>query len=85
MRLRVRVDGVTVLAQTFPAGGVHGDEPAVAIARARVSDGPHRVDLAIGETADPREWTFQTEQRMEFRAMRRRVVLFDRSTGFAVE
>jgi hypothetical protein len=47
--------------------------------------GAHAVEVAIGDTHDLHEWSHQMSQRLDFTSERRRVVSFDRLSGFRVD
>ncbi len=47
-----------------------------------VETGRHHIEVAIGDTGDPDEWTFHGEQELEFTTEERRVMAFDRINGF---
>lgn len=85
VRLRVRIDGTTVMVKSFPPRGIHGDEASVALERIPVSAGPHQVTVEIGDGPDPTEWNYQDQRTLSFHTGRRRVVLFDRSNLFRWE
>jgi len=82
VRLVVAVDGVPVLRKTIPPSGLWGDGSSVALERVPVGVGRHDVEIAIGETADPDEWSYRDERNLDFTLDDRRVVLFDRVAGF---
>ncbi|MFW6066769.1 MAG: hydrogenase iron-sulfur subunit [Myxococcota bacterium] len=85
VRLRVRVDDRTVLERTYEPRGLFGDGNSIAIEHLPVEPGTHDVEVAIGETSDPDEWTYRARRSLTFDDRRRRVVLFDRAAGFAWE
>jgi ferredoxin/coenzyme F420-reducing hydrogenase delta subunit len=82
VRLRVSVDGATVMESSFPPTGIWGDGNSVAVERVPVAPGEHRVRVAIGDSRDPEEWTFVDEKTLTFTDRARRVVSFDRVIGF---
>jgi hypothetical protein len=82
VRLAVRVDGSAVVEASFPPTGIWGDGNSVAIERVPVPIGEHRVEVAIGESLDPAEWSFRDERTLDFTGDSRRVVVFDRVSGF---
>lgn len=82
VQLRIEVDGRPVLAGAYSPSGIWGDGNSVAVERLAVEPGEHRVAVAIGDTHDPDEWVFQAEETVSFAANARRVVTFDRLTGF---
>jgi ferredoxin/coenzyme F420-reducing hydrogenase delta subunit len=85
VRLRVRVDGEVVRQMTIEPAGLWGDMSSVAFERFPVATGARHVEVAIGDTADPEEWGHAEERTLEFREDARRVVLFDRASGFVWE
>jgi coenzyme F420-reducing hydrogenase delta subunit/NAD-dependent dihydropyrimidine dehydrogenase PreA subunit len=82
VRLRVSVDGVPVMEQSYPPKGVWGDLNSVAIEPLPIEPGEHRVGVAIGDSADPDQWGYTDERTLSFTDSARRVVLFDRVAGF---
>jgi len=82
VRMQVLVDGKKILSKTYEPAGLWGDGSSVAIERLEVPKGTHHVEVWIGETPDPEEWTHRTESELTFSDFRRRVVLFDRVHGF---
>jgi coenzyme F420-reducing hydrogenase delta subunit/ferredoxin len=82
VRLRVSIDGITALQASISPSGIWNDGNSVAVERIPVEPGDHLVSLAIGETADGDEWSFDNERAITFTDEARRVVVFDRVTGF---
>jgi coenzyme F420-reducing hydrogenase delta subunit/ferredoxin len=82
VRLAVRIDGVEILNKSIPPSGLWEDGNSVALERIAVEPGRHLVQLAIGDTADPDEWTHRDQQELDFTLEDRRVVVFDRVSGF---
>jgi coenzyme F420-reducing hydrogenase delta subunit/ferredoxin len=82
VRLVVEIDGVPVLRKSLPAAGLWSDGNSVALERIPVEVGRHRVQVAIGDSADPDEWSHRDERSLEFTLDDRRVVVFDRLAGF---
>ncbi len=85
VRLRVYVDGALVHTRAYAAGGLRHDEPSTVLERIAVPSGEHDVRVDIGESRDAREWTFHFACRTRFDGGRRRVILFDRSSGFTLD
>jgi len=83
VRLSVQIDGVEVVHTSIPPAGIWGDSNSVALERIRVEEGSHVVRVAIGDTSDPDEWTHRDQQALDFTREDRRVVVFDRISGFA--
>jgi ferredoxin/coenzyme F420-reducing hydrogenase delta subunit len=84
VRLRVQVDGQTVLDQAYPAKGLSHDGPSMAVARLPLTPGPHQVRVELADTADPDQWAQQWTEKVEFQESRARVVLFDTKAGFSL-
>lgn len=82
VRLRVLVDGVEAVRRSEPPAGVWKDGNSVAVERISLDPGEHRVSVDIGESADPDEWTYRDERTLRFTTDARRVVIFDRVSGF---
>ncbi|MCP5068681.1 MAG: hydrogenase iron-sulfur subunit [bacterium] len=82
VRLAVWIDGAEVVRKAIPPAGIWGDSNSVALERIPVEEGIHVVKVAIGDTADPDEWAHRDEQKLDFTLEDRRVVLFDRISGF---
>ncbi len=82
VRLRVSVDGELRLDRAYPPSGIWSDGPSVAIEPIPIAPGERRVEVALGESADPNEWTFTSAATMTFVEDARRVLLFDRLEGF---
>ncbi|MBW2385147.1 MAG: hydrogenase iron-sulfur subunit [Deltaproteobacteria bacterium] len=82
VRLAVRIDGVEIIRKSIPAAGVWGDSNSIALERIPVEEGRHIVEISIGETANPEEWTHHDEQVLDFTLDNRRVVVFNRVSGF---
>jgi len=82
VRLRVIIDGATALETSIAPSGIWEDGNSVTVERIPVEPGEHRVNVAIGETVDPNEWSFGAEQTITFTKESRRVVIFDRVAGF---
>jgi len=82
VRLRVEIDGEPALDTSIAPSGLWKDGNSVALERVTLVAGDHHVRVAIGETDDPNEWTFQAEKTLTFTDESRRVVAFDRVAGF---
>ena len=85
VRMRVTVDGRTVVVGVFPPKGVWHDGNSIAAETVFLPGGTHDVEVAIGDTHDPEEWSHQMRRRIEFTETARRVVSFDRVAGFRVD
>jgi hypothetical protein len=84
VRMRVSLDGVSIVDESFPANGIWSDGNSVAVAPLRISPGEHQVRVEIGDSRDADEWTYTTEHTLEFGERDRRVIAFDRVSGFSV-
>ena len=82
VRLQVLIDGTTALETSIAPSGIWKDGNSVSVERIPVALGAHRVSVAIGETTDPEEWTFDEERTLTFTDEARQVVVFDRVAGF---
>jgi hypothetical protein len=78
----VAIDGATALETSVPPSGIWKDGNSVTVERIPVAAGEHRVSVAIGESANPEEWSFGEERTITFTDEARRVVVFDRVAGF---
>jgi len=83
VRLRVTIDGKSALDSTFPPKGLWGDGASIAMERIPVELGEHEVRVAIGDTPDPDEWSYETTATIHFTDDARRVLSFDRLEGFS--
>jgi coenzyme F420-reducing hydrogenase delta subunit/Pyruvate/2-oxoacid:ferredoxin oxidoreductase delta subunit len=83
VRLRITIDGQEAVGRVLPPGGLWGDRISIAFEELDVSEGVHLVEVAIGDSADPDEWTYVESQELEFKHGQRRVVLFEREHGFS--
>ncbi len=84
VRLRIQVDGQTVLDQSFQPKGLSKDGPSIAVARLPMTAGPHQVLVEMADTADREAWTKQWNETVSFETNRTRVVLFDTKAGFSL-
>jgi ferredoxin len=82
VRLRVDLDGARIVDAVLEPSGIWNDGNSIAIERIAVDPGEHDVRVAIGETADIDEWSYEDEKTLSFDTTERRVVTFDRVTGF---
>jgi coenzyme F420-reducing hydrogenase delta subunit/ferredoxin len=82
VRLRVALDGEPVIASLHPPAGLWGDGNSVAVTQIPVSPGEHVIRVEIGDSLDPDEWTYLHEQTLNFTPEARRVIAFDRLSGF---
>jgi coenzyme F420-reducing hydrogenase delta subunit/Pyruvate/2-oxoacid:ferredoxin oxidoreductase delta subunit len=84
VRLRVSLDGARVIDESFAPKGIWSDGSSVAVAALSVAPGEHQVRVEIGDSHDPDEWSHSSEQTVEFDERARRVIAFDRVSGFTV-
>lgn len=82
VRLRVLLDGQVVHEQSYDPRGIRRNSASVGLAELGVTPGKHTVEVRIGQTPDPAEWSWQATQELEFTPGRRRVVQFDADNGF---
>jgi hypothetical protein len=82
VRVAVQIDGVEIMRKSIAPAGIWGDSNSIALERIPIEAGRHVVAISIGETADPDEWTHHDERALDFTLENRRVVLFDRISGF---
>lgn len=82
VRMKVRIDGEERLAETYPPRGLFGDGNSLTIQHFTLTPGEHRVEVAIGDTLDPNEWSHTEARSLHFEPERTRVVLFDTALGF---
>ncbi|MCO5165930.1 MAG: hypothetical protein M9894_06135 [Planctomycetes bacterium] len=83
VRLRVSVDGEVALERAVPPAGLWGDGASVAIERLPLAPGTHRVEVAVGDGHDAQVWEHVSTDTVEVTRGQRRVVLFDRLSGFS--
>jgi ferredoxin/coenzyme F420-reducing hydrogenase delta subunit len=83
VRLRIRVDGELIQEESFAAKGLWADGPSVAMEAFPIEPGRHEVEVSLGDGADEEEWQYVETREMEFDRETRRVVIFDRGSGFS--
>lgn len=83
VRLRVSIDGAVVLTRRFEPAGVWGDGNSVAVEELEVAPGARIVRVELGDSLDPEEWNHAAESALTFADGERRVILFDRVSGFS--
>ncbi|MDH5565231.1 MAG: hydrogenase iron-sulfur subunit [Myxococcales bacterium] len=83
VRLQVSVDGEPRVRASFRPKGIWHDGNSIAVERVPVAPGEHRVRVAIGDSVAPDAWQFVTEQTLRFEPGARRVLVFDRLSGFS--
>lgn len=82
VRLRVHVDGALVLEKSYPPRGIWGDGNSMAVEKVPVAAGQHEVRIQLGDSPLADEWSFETQDSIEFEPYINRVILFDRVKGF---
>lgn len=87
VRVRVDVDGVTVLERSYPPRGLWGDGNSIAVEPIEVAEGKHRVEVFLADgpppaAGAPEEWTHRADAELDFAPRDRRVVEFGREHGF---
>lgn len=82
VRLRIHLDGELWHEAAYPAGGLRGTGPSVALERFELPPGRYQARVEIGDTADSEEWPHVWEQTFELDERTRRVLLFDGAEGF---
>jgi len=82
VRLKVVVDGGPILERTYEPRGLRSDGNSVAVERIAVEPGVHRVEISLGDGADPEEWNLVDVRSIRLGAGERAVVLYDRVSGF---
>lgn len=82
VRLQVDVDGRTVVDRVLAPSGLFRDGNSVAMESVAVSPGRHEVEVRIADDGIP-TWRYVDRGALDFEPGRRRVVLFDRMTGFS--
>jgi len=83
VRLRVSIDGQVVWEESYIPKGIWADGPSVAMETISIEPGSHKIEVAVGDGADESEWQFVDEKVVEFTEKNRRVIIFDRVTGFS--
>ncbi len=84
VRLRVQVDGRSLLDQSYQPKGLSHDGPCIAVVRLPVTPGSHLVRVELADTADSDKWTLQWSEVVNFAESRAWVVLFDTKAGFSL-
>ena len=93
IRMKVLVDGRTVVDRIYEPGGLFGDGSTIAMEKIVVDRGAHEIDIMIDdaeggegrESEEPdveKEWSFASQKHISFSRGRRHVVLFEREKGF---
>jgi len=82
VRFAVLVDGQKVVEKSVTPSGIWEDGNSVVVERIPVEPGAREVSIAIGDTADADEWPHRDTRSIEFTTDSKRVITFDRLTGF---
>lgn len=82
VRLKVLLDGELAYEQAYEPRGLHGDGNSVAVERLPISPGEHKIEVALGDSHDPSEWTYLDERTVRIGEAEHVVVLFDKVAGF---
>ncbi len=82
VRIRVMMDGKTVLEKSYPAGGLFKDGVSVAMETFPLDPGTYRMEVRITDGPENDGWRFTQEQSVVFEAGRRRVLFFESDGGF---
>ncbi|MEX2381139.1 MAG: hydrogenase iron-sulfur subunit [Opitutales bacterium] len=77
VRMRVQVDGDVILEESYAPHGLRSDGPSVVLEYIPLSVGLYQIQVEIGDTADPGEWSHQWSETVEVEPNRRRVLLFE--------
>ncbi|MDX1617985.1 MAG: cytochrome b N-terminal domain-containing protein, partial [Balneolaceae bacterium] len=81
VRLRLAIDGRTVVERQFAPKGLFNDGSSSAIIHHPLEAGTHAVEIYLGDTAGE-EWRYSAADTLQFETHRRRVVTFNRTDGF---
>jgi ferredoxin/coenzyme F420-reducing hydrogenase delta subunit len=82
VQLRVSIDDSVHLSQAFTPGGLFDDGLSIGIAATTVSEGSHVVQVDINNSADPETWSHVWTERLTFKPLQRKVLLFDEDGRF---
>jgi ferredoxin len=82
VRLRVSVDGERRVDHAYSPSGIWSDGSSVAVVPLSLTPGEHAIRVEIGDSHDPDDWSHVSEQTIEFDERFRRVIAFDRASGF---
>jgi len=81
VRLRLTIDGNTILEKRYEPKGLFNDGTSSAIVNHPLEAGTHTVGIYLGDTAGE-EWLYSDKKTLSFEKHRRRVVKFNRTEGF---
>jgi len=82
VRLRVVLDGKTVVERAYAPSGIWSDGNSVAVETIPVTAGEHEVEVALADRHGEDGWSHETEEHVLFADDARRVLSFDRLSGF---
>lgn len=82
VRVRIVIDGQVVHEQSYAPRGIHDNSASVGAVELPMETGRHRVQVWLGETSNPDEWTWVFDEEVDFEQSHRRVIQFDKSHGF---
>lgn len=85
VRLWISVDGREVVNRSIEPSGIFGDGSSIAVETITVDPGLHTVHIRIVDSPVADEWNHEDKRELQFEETRRRVVLFDRVSGFIWE
>lgn len=81
VRLRIDIDGEKILEGAYEPMGVYQDGTSGAVEYIPLQEGTHTVQVYLGDTAGE-EWRYTDHKELTFQQHHRRVVKFNRSSGF---
>ncbi len=81
VRLRVVIDGRTVLDKAYSPRGLWSDGNSMALETLPLGTGEHNIEIALDDDGKP-PWAFTDAHVLHVAAKQRHVVTFDRLTGF---
>ncbi len=84
VRMEIYVDGKRILSKSYPPSGLFGDGASVALEVVPINPGAHRVEIRLGDTADPKEWSFTWKKEIIVNKHKQKVIFFDKIKGFRV-
>lgn len=82
VRMSLAIDGEEILNRAYEPSGLFNDGTSIAIEPVPIEPGEHVVRVMIGESADVSEWTYTSQETVQFAAGRRQVVQFEYPGGF---
>jgi len=82
VRMRVKMDDRVLVEKAYAPKGIWHDGNSVAVETIPVAPGAHAIEVEVGDSHEPGEWSFRTQQNLVFTRDARRVIAFDRLEGF---